>query len=57
VIEDGGVASDDWAGDGWLSGNHASCRVADKAGFRLSGTLPPLPPEFLNDAHLHTRAP
>lgn len=57
MIEDGGVASDDWAGDGWLSGNHASCRVADKAGFRLSGTLPPLPPEFLNDAHLHTRAP
>lgn len=37
-------------------GNHASCRVADKAGFALTAVLPPLPPEFPNDGHLHIRA-
>ena len=36
-------------------GNHASCRVADKAGFALTAVLPPLLPDFPNDAHLHTR--
>ncbi len=36
-------------------GNQASCRVADKAGFTLSAVLPPLPPEFPDDGHLHTR--
>jgi len=36
-------------------GNHASCRVADKAGFALSAVLPPLLPEFPNDGHLHIR--
>jgi RimJ/RimL family protein N-acetyltransferase len=36
-------------------GNHASCRVADKAGFRLSAVLPPLLPDFPHDGHLHIR--
>jgi RimJ/RimL family protein N-acetyltransferase len=36
-------------------GNRASCRVADKAGFTLTGILPPLLPEFPNDGHLHIR--
>jgi RimJ/RimL family protein N-acetyltransferase len=36
-------------------GNHASCRVADKAGFTLSAVLPPLLPDFPNDGHLHIR--
>jgi RimJ/RimL family protein N-acetyltransferase len=36
-------------------GNHASCRVADKAGFALTAVLPPLLPEFPNDGHLHVR--
>jgi RimJ/RimL family protein N-acetyltransferase len=36
-------------------GNHASCRVADKAGFTLTAVLPPLLPEFPNDGHLHIR--
>jgi len=36
-------------------GNHASCRVADKAGFALAAVLPPLLPEFPNDGHLHIR--
>jgi RimJ/RimL family protein N-acetyltransferase len=36
-------------------GNHASCRVADKAGFALSAVLPPLLPEFPHDGHLHIR--
>jgi RimJ/RimL family protein N-acetyltransferase len=36
-------------------GNHASCRVADKAGFALTAVLPPLLPEFPNDGHLHIR--
>ena len=38
-------------------GNQASCRVADKAGFRLSATLPPLPPEFPGTGHLHVWTP
>jgi RimJ/RimL family protein N-acetyltransferase len=36
-------------------GNQASCRVADKAGFALSAVIPPLPPEFPEDGHLHIR--
>jgi hypothetical protein len=36
-------------------GNHASCRVADKAGFAFSAVLPPLLPEFPHDGHLHIR--
>jgi len=36
-------------------GNHASCRVADKAGFALTAVLPPLLPEFPNDGDLHIR--
>jgi RimJ/RimL family protein N-acetyltransferase len=36
-------------------GNHASCRVADKAGFALTAMLPPLLPDFPNDGHLHIR--
>jgi RimJ/RimL family protein N-acetyltransferase len=36
-------------------GNHASCRVADKAGFALTAVLPPLLPEFPNEGHLHIR--
>jgi hypothetical protein len=36
-------------------GNHASCRVAGKAGFALSAVLPPVPPEFPDDGHLHIR--
>jgi RimJ/RimL family protein N-acetyltransferase len=35
--------------------NLASCRVAGKAGFALSAVLPPLPPEFPADGHLHIR--
>jgi RimJ/RimL family protein N-acetyltransferase len=37
-------------------GNVASCRVAEKARFALSAVLPPLPPEFLEDGHLHIRS-
>ncbi len=36
-------------------GNHASCRVADKAGFALTAVLPPQLPEFPDDGHLHIR--
>jgi RimJ/RimL family protein N-acetyltransferase len=36
-------------------GNRASCRVAEKAGFTLSAVLPPLPPQFPADGHLHVR--
>jgi RimJ/RimL family protein N-acetyltransferase len=36
-------------------GNQASCRVAEKAKFALSAVLPPLPPEFPQDGHLHIR--
>jgi RimJ/RimL family protein N-acetyltransferase len=35
--------------------NPSSCRVADKAGFVLCATLPPLPPDFPHDGHLHLR--
>jgi RimJ/RimL family protein N-acetyltransferase len=36
-------------------GNLASCRVADKAGFAFSALLPPLPPDFPDEGHLHIR--
>jgi RimJ/RimL family protein N-acetyltransferase len=36
-------------------GNHASCRVAEKAGFHFSAVLPPLLPDFPDDGHLHVR--
>jgi RimJ/RimL family protein N-acetyltransferase len=36
-------------------GNQASCRVAEKAKFALSAVLPPMPPEFPHDGHLHIR--
>jgi RimJ/RimL family protein N-acetyltransferase len=36
-------------------GNHASCRVAGKAGFTLAALLPPLLPEFPDNGHLHIR--
>jgi RimJ/RimL family protein N-acetyltransferase len=36
-------------------GNQASCRVAEKTNFALSAVLPPLPPEFPHDGHLHVR--
>jgi RimJ/RimL family protein N-acetyltransferase len=36
-------------------GNEASCRVADKAGFAFAAMLPPLPPGFPDDGHLHVR--
>jgi RimJ/RimL family protein N-acetyltransferase len=36
-------------------GNQASCRVAAKADFPLSELLPPQPPEFPGDGHLHIR--
>ncbi len=36
-------------------GNTASCRVAEKCGFVLSEVLPPRPPEFPEDGHLHVR--
>ena len=36
-------------------GNHASCRVAEKAGFPFSAVLPPLLPDFPDDGHLHIR--
>ena len=36
-------------------GNRASCRVAEKTGFRLSAVLPPLLPDFPDDGHLHIR--
>ena len=36
-------------------GNRASCRVAEKAGFRFCAVLPPLLPDFPDDGHLHVR--
>ncbi|MCB5165832.1 GNAT family N-acetyltransferase [Streptomyces bambusae] len=36
-------------------GNEASCRVAEKCGYTLSGTLPAAPPEYPQDGHLHVR--
>ncbi|MFC0597715.1 GNAT family N-acetyltransferase [Streptomyces palmae] len=35
--------------------NLASCRVAEKAGYRYHETLPALPPSFPLDGHLHIR--
>ncbi|MEU8654122.1 GNAT family N-acetyltransferase [Streptomyces sp. NPDC048737] len=35
--------------------NTASCRVAEKAGYGFDAELPPTPPEFLADGHLHVR--
>ncbi|MGW6688815.1 GNAT family N-acetyltransferase [Streptomyces sp. NPDC054961] len=35
--------------------NLASCRVADKAGFRFDRVLPAFPPSFPMDGHLHVR--
>jgi RimJ/RimL family protein N-acetyltransferase len=35
--------------------NPSSCRVAEKAGFIMSAILPPLPPNFPHDGHLHVR--
>jgi RimJ/RimL family protein N-acetyltransferase len=37
-------------------GNVASCRVAVKAGFKLSAILPPQLPDFPHDGHLHIRS-
>lgn len=37
-------------------GNLASCRVAAKTGFAFASVLPPLPPEFPDDGHLHIRS-
>ena len=36
-------------------GNHASCRVAERARFAFSAVLPPLLPDFPDDGHLHIR--
>ncbi|ADD42667.1 GNAT family N-acetyltransferase [Stackebrandtia nassauensis] len=35
--------------------NPASCRVADKSGFRLEAELPPRPPEYPGPGHRHVR--
>ena len=35
--------------------NTASCRVAEKSGFALSGLLPAAPPAFPLDGHRHIR--
>jgi L-amino acid N-acyltransferase YncA len=35
--------------------NLASCRVAQKSGYALTGVLPADPPAFPVDGHLHTR--
>jgi RimJ/RimL family protein N-acetyltransferase len=35
--------------------NLASCRVALKSGYALTGMLPPDPPAFPVNGHLHTR--
>ncbi|WP_406725676.1 GNAT family N-acetyltransferase [Streptomyces sp. GD-15H] len=35
--------------------NVASCRVAEKAGFALTGILPATPPAFPLDGHVHER--
>lgn len=37
------------------SGNSASCRVADKCGYLLRCVLPPQPPAFPTEGHLHVR--
>jgi RimJ/RimL family protein N-acetyltransferase len=38
-------------------GNQASCRVAEKTSFTLAAMLPPLPPDFPDNGHLHVRLP
>ncbi|WP_433343475.1 GNAT family N-acetyltransferase [Streptomyces sp. CA-253872] len=35
--------------------NTASCRVAEKSGYAFSRVLPPFPPAFPRDGHLHVR--
>ncbi|MEU1848261.1 GNAT family N-acetyltransferase [Streptomyces sp. NPDC019990] len=35
--------------------NTASCRVAEKNGYELTAVLPPLPPAFPREGHLHVR--
>ncbi|GIF43541.1 GNAT family N-acetyltransferase [Actinoplanes xinjiangensis] len=35
--------------------NVASCRVAEKSGYRLDSVLPPAPPAYPLDGHLHIR--
>jgi RimJ/RimL family protein N-acetyltransferase len=37
------------------AGNYASCRVAQKSGYALTGVLPARPPDFPEDGHLHRR--
>ena len=49
----GGDRWNDW--NSCTAGNHASCRVAEKAGFSFSAVLPPLLPDFPDDGHLHIR--
>jgi RimJ/RimL family protein N-acetyltransferase len=36
-------------------GNRASCRVADKCNYLLNSVLPPQPPTFPTEGHLHVR--
>ncbi|WP_327085910.1 GNAT family N-acetyltransferase [Nonomuraea sp. NBC_01738] len=36
-------------------GNAASCRVAEKSGYVLERRLPPFPPDFPMEGHLHVR--
>ncbi|MGH4028049.1 GNAT family N-acetyltransferase [Actinomycetota bacterium Odt1-20B] len=35
--------------------NHASCRVAQKCGYTLDSVLPPFPPTYPGEGHLHVR--
>ncbi|MEV5572201.1 GNAT family N-acetyltransferase [Spirillospora sp. NPDC052269] len=37
------------------TGNHASCRVAEKCGYQLKSLLAPHPPKFPEEGHLHQR--
>ncbi|MFJ2745124.1 GNAT family N-acetyltransferase [Streptomyces sp. NPDC087440] len=36
--------------------NEGSCRVAQKCGYTLDSVLPPLPPAYPGEGHLHVRA-
>ncbi|SEG89989.1 Protein N-acetyltransferase, RimJ/RimL family [Actinacidiphila yanglinensis] len=36
--------------------NEASCRVAEKGGYELRTVLPPYPPQFPEEGHLHVRS-
>ncbi|MFE7117092.1 GNAT family N-acetyltransferase [Streptomyces sp. NPDC057654] len=36
-------------------GNHGSCRVAERCGFAFAAILPPQPPAFPKEGHLHVR--